>query len=173
MLDELIGGYGLDSSVTSTQLSHKSLVQYDATDWDFLVCRAEANGHVVGVRDGEVTVGPPVVDAEPVVTVQFGATLLELDAEIDSRWQVKGVSATAWNAADQALVTADASEPAVTESGNLSSSELSDVLGGDPDLLRHGGRLEEPELQEWATGRLLWIGWPRSAGGLASRASVA
>ena len=100
-------------------LKHKELVQYDSTDWDFLVCRAEANGHVVAVRDGKVTVGPPTVDAEPVVTVQFGATLLELDAEIDARWQVKGVQATAWNATDQALVTADASEPSVTESGNL------------------------------------------------------
>ena len=33
-----------------------------ATDWDFLVCRAEANGHVVAVRDGKVTVGPPKTD---------------------------------------------------------------------------------------------------------------
>jgi Rhs element Vgr protein len=87
--------------------------------------------------------------------VQFGATLLELDAEIDARWQVKGVKATAWSATDQALVTAEASEPTVTESGNLTSSELSDVVGGDPHLLRHGGRLGEPELQEWADARLL------------------
>ena len=44
-------------------------------------------------RDGKVTVGPPATDAEPVVTAQFGATVLELDAEIDARWQVKGVTA--------------------------------------------------------------------------------
>jgi Rhs element Vgr protein len=155
MLDELIGEYGLDRSVETTRPSLKEVVQYDSTDWDFLVCRAEANGHVVAVRDGKITVGRPITDAEPVVTAQFGATVLELDAEIDARWQVKGVSAVAWNATDQEIVTADASEPSVTASGNLSSSELSDVIGGGPHLLRHGGKLGEPELQAGADGRLL------------------
>src|SRR5690349_4677318 len=53
VIDELIGSYGLERSVETTQLSHKELVQYDSTDWDFLVCRAEANGHIVTVRDGK------------------------------------------------------------------------------------------------------------------------
>lgn len=155
ILDELIGGYGLQRDVATTKPSLKEVVQYDATDWDFLVCRAEANGHVVAVRDGKVTIGPPGTDAEPVVTARFGATVLELDAEIDARWQPKGVKATAWNATDQELVEAEASEPSVTDSGNLTASELSDVIGGDPHLLRHGGKLSEPELQAWADGRLL------------------
>ncbi len=155
ILDELIGAYGLERDVVATKPSLKEVVQYDSTDWDFLVCRAEANGHVVAVRDGKITVGPPATDAQPVVTARFGATVLELDAEIDARWQVTGVKATAWNATDQELVEADAAEPTVTDSGNLSPSELSDVIGGDPHLLRHGGRLSEPELQAWADGRLL------------------
>ena len=102
ILDELFGEYGLDRDVASTKPSLAEVVQYDSTDWDFVVCRAEANGHVVAVRDGKVTVGPPATGAEPVVTAQFGATVLELDAEIDARWQVKGVTAKAWNATDQA-----------------------------------------------------------------------
>lgn len=154
ILDELLGRYGLDRSVESTK-PQMSVVQYDSTDWDFLVCRAEANGHVVAVRDGKVAVGPPGVDAEPVVTAQFGATVLEFDAEIDARWQARGVTAEAWSATDQKLLSADASEPSVTGSGNLSSSELSDVIGGDPHFLRHGGKLGEPELQAWADGRML------------------
>ena len=155
ILDELFGQYGLDRDVASTEPSLAAVVQYDSTDWDFVVCRAEANGHVVAVRDGKVTVGPPATDAGAVVTAQFGATVLELDAEIDARWQVKGVTAKAWNATDQELVSADAAEPSVTNSGDLSASDLSDVIGGDPHLLRHGGKLGEPELQAWADGRLL------------------
>jgi Rhs element Vgr protein len=155
ILDELIGEYGLDRSVESTKPALKEVVQFDSTDWDFVLCRAEANGHVVVVRDGKVSIGPPATGAQPVVTAQFGATVIELDAEIDARWQAKGVTATAWNPTDQELLRADASEPAVTESGNLSSSDLSDVIGGDPHLLRHGGAMGEPELQAWADGRLL------------------
>lgn len=155
ILDELLGQHSLDRDVASTKPSLAEVVQYDSTDWDFVLCRAEANGHVVAVRDGKVTVGPPATGAQPVVTAQFGATVLELDAEIDARWQVKGVTAKAWNATDQGLVSADASEPSVTASGDLSASDLSDVIGGDPHLLRHGGKLGEPELQAWADGRLL------------------
>lgn len=154
ILDDLLGQYGLDRDVASTKPSLKEVVQYDCTDWDFIVCRAEANGHVVAVRDGKVTIGPPATDAEPVVTAQFGATVLELDAEIDARWQVKGVTAKGWNATDQEVISTDASEPSTTNSGNLSPSELSDVIAGDPHLLRHGGKLSEPELQAWADGRL-------------------
>jgi Rhs element Vgr protein len=155
LLDELLGEHGLDRSVASTTPSLREVVQYDATDWDFLVCRAEANGHVVAVRDGRVSVGPPDVSAQPVVSTEFGTTVLELDAEIDARWQAPGITAQTWSAADQALVSADGAEPSVTDSGDLAASDLSGALGGDPHVLRHGGWLSEPELQAWADGRLL------------------
>ena len=122
ILDDLVGRYQLDRDVAATKPSLKEVVQYHATDWDFLVCRAEANGHVVAVRDGKVVVGPPASGADPVATAQFGATVLELDAEIDARWQAKGVTATAWNATDQELLEAEAAEPSVTASGNLTAS---------------------------------------------------
>jgi Rhs element Vgr protein len=155
LLDELLGTYQLDRDVATTKPSLKEVVQYDTTDWDFLVCRAEANGHVVAVRDNTVTIGPPKTGAKPVVTASFGATVLELDAEIDARWQLPGVTATAWSGTDQALVETEAAEPSVTASGNLAASDLADVFGGDAHLLRHGGRLSEPELQAWADGFLL------------------
>ena len=154
LIDQLVGEYGLARRVAETGPPLAEVVQFDSTDWDFLVCRAEANGFVVAVRDGAVEVGPPDVTAGPAVSTAFGATILELDAEIDARLQVRGVTATSWDAADQTLVTAEATEPAVTESGNLDSAALADVLGGDAYALRHGGRLSEPELQAWALGRL-------------------
>jgi Rhs element Vgr protein len=155
LIDTLIGDHGLKRDVASTKPSLREVVQYDATDWDFVVCRAEANGHVVAVRDGQVTVRPPATDASPVVAAQFGATVLELDAEIDARHQVPGVTATTWNATDQERIEVEGSEPSLPDSGNLSPTELADVLGGDPTVLRHGGGLGDPELQALADAHLL------------------
>ena len=141
---------------TTTKPSLKEVVQYDSTDWDFLVCRAEANGHVVAVRDGKVTVGPPATDAEPVVTAQFGATRAR--ARRRDRRPLAGQGRQGDGLERHrpgARRRPTPSEPSVTDSGNLSASELSDVIGGDPHLLRHGGKLGEPELQAWADGRLL------------------
>ena len=155
IMEELIGSYQLQKQVEATTPELKEVVQYDATDWDFLLCRAEANGQVVVVEDGKVTVARPLTGNEPVLSVRYGATLLELDAEIDARWQSKGVKATSWNASEQELIEAEAKEPATTNSGNLTPADLAKVIGGDSHEIRHGGKLSQPELQIWADARLL------------------
>lgn len=155
IMEEIIGSYQLEKEVTATTPQLKEVVQYESTDWDFLVCRAESNGLVVLVEDGKVTVAPPVTDGEPVVAVQYGATLLELDAEIDARWQSKGIKASCWNATDQEVIEAEAKEPSTTGNGNLTPAELAEVIGGDAHELKHGGKLGQSELQAWADGRLL------------------
>jgi Rhs element Vgr protein len=155
IMEEIIGLYGLQKDISATKAELKEVVQYDASDWDFLVCRAEANGLVVSVEDGKITVAPPAISGESALSVQYGATLFELDAEIDARWQSKGITAHSWNAADQELLTAEAKEPDTTNNGNLTPGSLADVIGGDAHAIRHGGKMSPPELQAWADGRLL------------------
>lgn len=155
IMEEIIGSYQLQKDVSATAPDLKELTQYDCTDWDFILCRAEANGQVVLVTDGKVTVTPPATGAEPVVAVRYGATLLELDAEIDARRQSKGIKASSWSAADQKVLQAEAKEPPKTRAGNISPGDLADVLGGGTHEMRHGGKLGQPELQAWADGRLL------------------
>ena len=155
VIDEILGEHGLERDVGATTPTLPEIVQYDATDWDFVVSRADAHGLVVRVRDGAVTVQPPDTDAKPVVTAQYGATVLELDAEIDARWQTGGTTTTSWDPKEQEALTAEAAEPDLPDSGNLSASDLADVLGSDPQVLRHSGPVGDPELQSWADGHLL------------------
>lgn len=155
IMEELIGRYSLQKLVKDTTPDLKEVLQYEATDWDFLLCRAEANGYVVRVEAGKITVDAPATSAEPVVTVKYGATLLELDAEIDARWQSTGLKASSWSATEQAVTEAEAREPNGGNSGNLSPSTLAGVIGGDAHQMWHGGNLSQPELQAWANGQLL------------------
>lgn len=155
IMEEVLGGYSLSKDVEATTPTLKEVVQYDSTDWDFLICRAEANGQVAMVEDEKVRIARPVADASPVVQIAYGSTVLELDAEIDARWQSKGINAKSWSAADQAVVEADAKEPSMPKNGNLSTNDLAQVLGGDAHVIRHGGKLGEPELQAWADARLM------------------
>ena len=155
IMEELLGIHGLQKEVTATKPELKEVVQYESSDWDFLLCRAEANGYVVQAQDDKVVIGPPDTGSSPVVKVGFGTTVLELDAEIDARWQSKGVKASSWNPTDQELVETDAAEPGATSSGNLQPADLSSVTDGEALALRHGGKLAQPELQAWADGRLM------------------
>ena len=155
IMEQIIGSHQLANEVTPTKPDLKEVTQYISTDWDFLLCRAEANGQAVIVTDGKVTVTTPATGQEPVLTVGFGSTLLELDAEIDARMQSVGIVARSWNATDQEVLEAEAKEPPKSEAGNLAPETLADVMGGGAHEMRHGGRLTQPELQAWADGRLL------------------
>lgn len=155
IMEEIIGRYSLQKNVETTKPTLKEVVQYEATDWDFILCRAEANGLFVTVEDGKVQIAKPNTGQQPVVTAAFGTTVLELDAEIDARLQSPGIKTHSWNATDQALVDATAAEPTTTNNGNLTPSTLAGVIGGGPHELRHGGKLSVPELQAWADGQLL------------------
>ena len=157
IMEQLISPYGLQKDIETTLPALKEVVQYDSSDWDFMLLRAEANGQVVMVEDGKIKVAKPDLTAESVVKVAFGSTLLELDAEIDARLQNKGIKASSWNGTDQEVVEAEAAEPVTTNNGNLTPSALADVIGGDPLQIRHTGKLSEPELQAWANGRLMKV----------------
>ncbi|MBJ7312006.1 type VI secretion system tip protein VgrG [Rugamonas sp. CCM 8940] len=154
IIEQLVGAHGLQHDVASTGAALEELVQYQATDWDFVLCRAEANGMVVLVDDGKVKVMKPATGAAAVLSVAFGASLIELDAEIDARSQSKAVHASSWSAADQKLLVAEASEGQAGSSGNLQAADLAKVAAGSALLLRHGGQLGQGELQAWADAQL-------------------
>src|SRR5262249_21370534 len=58
LIGRLISASGLSKDVTQTTTTHEAVVQYDATDWDMTMMRAEMNGMVVTVDAGTVTVKP-------------------------------------------------------------------------------------------------------------------
>lgn len=155
IIEEIIGLYSLQNDIEATLPDLKEIVQFNATDWDFVLCRAEANGMVVAVNDAKISIAQPATGEEPVVKVQYGSTVLELDAEIDARYQSKGIKAFSWNATDQERIEAEAKEPELSEPGNLSPENLASVIHEEADEISHGGKLSQPELQAWADACLL------------------
>lgn len=150
----ILDAHGLANDVEATKPDLKEVVQYDATDWDFLLCRADANGQVVAVADDKVSIASPRLDGSPVLQLNYGTTVLELDVEMDARWQSKGIKALSWKAAEQEAIHADASEPSPPPAGNIAAADLAKVLGDEVDEILHGGALDEVQLQAWADARL-------------------
>lgn len=149
---QLFGNYNVSiAEKEETTYKHAELVQYDCSDWDFILERMDVNGKLVIVNDGAVSVKAPSFKPDPVLTLQYGATILEFTAEMDARTQLAGVKATGWSPADQQLLEVDAQAPTgIKEPGNVASSKLADVTGLPELVLRHGGNLTREELQAWA-----------------------
>jgi Rhs element Vgr protein len=156
IIESLIDNHGVDKTVEPTTLTHKEVVQYNTTDWDFMLCRTDMNGLLCIPDDGKISVAKPELSGDPVLTVQFGATVYDLDAEIDARLQFKKITATAWKPAEQALIEGIESEdPGVPDVGNLSPDALAGVIAEEGFSLQHSGMLEDQELQQWANAKML------------------
>jgi Rhs element Vgr protein len=153
--EEIIGTYGLDSDIEDTSAQLESIVQYDCTDWDFIVSRMEANGKLCIVDAGKITAKKPDFSTATVLDAVFGATILEFDADIDARNQYQSLVAKTWDYSNQAITTANAAEPGFDENGNISSSDLGDVLSIAEYDLYSGEDITENELQNLADSRLL------------------
>jgi len=155
IMELILNKYSLQNDVESSSVKHKEMVQFDTTDWDFLISRAEVNAKFCMVDDGKISISKPDFSKTPVLSVSFGSTILEFDIEMDARHQFKAVKSIAWNAADQALVEATGNETLVSNQGNLSTSDIGSALNVDEFTMRHSGQVSEPELQAWADAKLL------------------
>lgn len=153
ILEELISNHGLEADVASTENQHTELVQYDVTDWDFMMLRLQANGLLCLVDDGKVSIQKPDLSSEALETVTFGATILEFDAEMDARNQLPKVVSQAWNMSDQELLEIEGVDPSLETNGNISSSDLASLFDQEEEVLRHGGSKKDGSLQEWANAK--------------------
>jgi len=156
ILEQIIDSYGLEKDVEATNVQHKEMVQYDVSDWDFCVTRAQANGKGFVVDDGKITIKKPDFEQAETETVAYGATLLDFDAEMDARNQFQKVTSYGWNAADQEVLEIEANDPSVSLNGNVSSSDLASVIDLENLDLKSGGGTPDVELQEWADAKALF-----------------
>lgn len=155
IIEEIIDAAGLDKDVEATTVTHKEMVQYNCTDWDFIVTRAELNGKWVLVNQGKLEIKAPAT-GEAEVTFNFGLDTYEFEAEADVRNQYPAVKAKTWNYTSQEITESEAAEPSVASQGNLEASDLSGVMAWDDYTVYHGGKIDESENQAWADSRLLY-----------------
>jgi Rhs element Vgr protein len=152
--EQIIGTYALETDIEDTGAQLEAIVQYDCTDWDFILSRMESNGKVCIVDNGKITAKKPDFTSATVLDTVYGATMLEFDADLDARNQYQSIVAKTWDHANQAIAKASAQEPGFQENGNVSSSDLGSVLSIAEYDLYSGEDITTDELQNLADARL-------------------
>lgn len=161
----LVSNYsGLSSEVGATITEYKELVQYYCSDWDFLLSRAEANGLLVCVEDGKLTVKAPQTSAAAALKVTYGDDLIEFHADIDARTQLAEVNSVSWDPNNQAVVEEKVSPQTLNKQGDLTSSDLAKVVDLKSFRLQTPALLEKTALKDWATGQQVKAGLARIRG---------
>jgi len=150
IMESVINRYGvLSHDIEATNTTHKEMVQHHSTDWDFLLLRAEANGKLVMVDDGKITIKAPKTNTDAAIAVLFGATLIDFEAQMDGRSQWNSVEAKSWDYSGQRLFEHVTDSIGINELGNVKGAQLAADLSPEKYELRHSGQAIAEELQEW------------------------
>ena len=156
IMENLFGAADLTTDIDPVTVTHSKMVQYNSTDWDFIVTRAEANGKLVLVEPDTVTVKTPDTGQSPVVQLIYGSTVFAFEAVMDARYQSSGVTCASWQYRDQETQQEEAAEPDLSQPGNISPSDLSSVFDDSgAAALIHGGAIGNDELKSWADAALI------------------
>ncbi len=153
----MIEGQDLQSEVENTVYMHEQLVQYDTSDWHFLVKRMEMNGLQIFIENDRVKIASPDFnyDEENALRIQYGKNIVEFDAEIELRDQIKTVETITWDPVQQKPLRIKANDPQIKLNGNIKIEEITSANGAESILHRHGGNVPVQELQSWANARIL------------------
>lgn len=144
---------GLKSKISDTTPQLAGLVQYNVTDWDFLVARAEANAMLVMVSDGTVTIEKPDLSKSAKLIVTYGQDMLAFSAELDARFQYSKVTSTGWDVADLKVVEETVSAIKNNADRDKKNGDLSEVVKLDNFRLQSQTASSQESLKEWANSQ--------------------
>jgi Rhs element Vgr protein len=138
-------GLSVDSDTTTFQ--HEQVVQYNATDWDFILLRAEANGQVVIADDGSLSIKKPSFSGSESLTLEFGTNIISFETSLNAEKQVAEVEVKSWDTGSMDALSSSGSSDAM-DVGEISNSDLADIVSKKYSV-NHGGLVSEDELKAW------------------------
>jgi uncharacterized protein involved in type VI secretion and phage assembly len=139
----------------STAIEHKTLVQNDSTDWDFILTRADAQGLAVVVKDGAVSLKTLAIEGSAARSFSLGLdSITDIHFEFDAATQTSAISGLAWD--PEALAPASPADASVLPlpQGDVGSAPAGDGLGIGPTQLIHMAPLAAGEAKAWANSRM-------------------
>jgi Rhs element Vgr protein len=143
------------TAIEETKVQFREMLQYNASDWDFIVSRAEMNSMLVFTDDNQLIIKKPDTVQDASIEIIYGQHVIEMESEMDARTQVEEVHSHAWDFKEQARVDAESSSVPFKETGGISGSNLASAMGISNYQLFHTGGLQPDELQSWSEAILL------------------
>jgi len=140
--------------IAPTPITHQELVQFDVSDWDFLVSRADMLGLAIRVIKGSVSALPLDLGIPARVLDHGLDDTRELELELDGSQQWSSLSVSSWDAATLKRGQPVRAKAKPMRIGNQNDQRLAKAVGAPAATLFHGAPTAPQELQSWADARL-------------------
>ena len=153
-ITNLVGQSSISADIDGLNLQHKQLVQFNCSNWDFIVTRAELNSALVITEEGKLKIGQPDASQQSTATYTYGTDIYDFEAQMDARTQYPQVITKNWNYTNQEVKEGTSTAKSLPQQGNISGDDLAGVLGWEDNSLYHSGNVAEQESAEWASAQL-------------------
>lgn len=155
IINDISSNYGVNIDSSIGGVSHKEILQYYCTDWDFIMTRAEANGCWMIADQNGISVEPIAAKGQAELLLTWGKDIIDFSATVDAEHQITKIEARSWDITKQEVNFGTASAQSVQTQGNLSASDLAKVLSAPDGLLQINAQVEKTALEKWAKAEQL------------------
>jgi phage protein D len=157
VIKAVVGNYPGKLVVTTPGLqgaAHPELVQFFATDWDFLLSRCQANGWLVLPDGANLKVMPGPVTKSPVPAgnvMDFNKDeIYSIELALDGSQQYESASARSWSIQKQEATPVKKMKGTKYSPGKLDPAAIKGLSTGSTQQLFSGTAMPPAELQAWS-----------------------
>ena len=162
---QILQTYDIKCDPDETSTVHDKIVQYNASDWDFLLSRAKSCERVVIAEFNEYFFVKPGSGGKP-VKLTYGDDIIDFNLEVDAKTQRKKIEVKGWDASTHQFKQASSSEPTLDKQGSsdVKGPKLAESLKLDKETLYLPTALDTKELKDIANSKLLHSRLARTRG---------
>lgn len=141
--------YGLSLEIKNPpkkEVDYENMVQYNCSDWDFLVMRAEAMGYVCWPNEKKIEFLIPELAPKALETIELKGDILSYEAEYDETIRSAENVMVAWDPEKQEFVKTDEKNTAIEQEAKVLQTD---------QYFSHSGDIQSPEAKAFLKNQIL------------------
>lgn len=154
IMKQVIKKYPLSAAVEQTNFVHPISNQYQVSDWDFLISRANANGMLVNTQDGQLIIEKIQANGVADLALTYGHDVYEFEGKFDVQNQVPSIRYSSWDDSQQKSVEVTAEEPAQSKFGDFDNKKIVDNIRFQGTDLHTDVPIPKEALVQWSNAQL-------------------
>jgi len=148
VIKSIVNNYQLESEIDKTTVKHPIIIQYNCSDWDYIVLRAEANNMLVTTYQNKLSVKKIDFTKAPNFEINTHQFVIDIDLQLQSENLSTTYNMSAWNPDSQQVVNHSHTIQDSLTQGNLSAKKLSDTLNNSSNSYSSAS-LDTDEMKVW------------------------
>ncbi len=148
-INSIAGLHGLSATVDATTIQYAALTQYNCSDWDFVVIRAELSNMIVLTDSNSLVVKK--INFSDTANFEINATqiVIDIDLSLDSENVAYNYQLTSWDDKQQSATLSNVNITSDSSMGNISAQKLSDTIYNKAINRFSSAPLTADELKLW------------------------